>query len=267
MGSIHYTLIGEATNQLPLYVIHTVPLDQSYFKKSLENVQVDFQIVLIDLPGHGKSENVEDEGLEFDSMAKSIDELRTELNHDQIIVLGHGIGGFVAQSYSIRYEDHLAGLILVNTSPNAKYREAMAWNIREKYSKVTIQALEEYRERTDDKSVRARFTQSLATYFDPPNHELAKMLMNNAERIATQSYVHLSRAVIPNVDYRSQIRSYDKPTLIIGCKNDVWPLEASQLLRNDLIQAKYREMETGHFPMIVEPEEFWSTISKFVLEI
>jgi len=261
---LYHRIVGEKSAKDPLYLIHTTPLDGTYFEESLLKINLPFQIVIPDLPGHGQSQDVNEEDLAFNHMAEQIDQLREKLGHEQIYLLGHGVGGFVAQEYAIKFENHLKGLILLNTSPNTKYREMMAWNIREQYSKVTIQALEQYRGQTDDKSLRARFTQSLSTYFYPSDTEAAKELMDHAHRIGTDAYVYISREVIPNIGYRQQLRNLSIPVLVIACTNDVWPDSSAQLFRNDIIHANYAEFDTGHFPMIEAKDKFWQEITKFI---
>ncbi|MHA2502870.1 MAG: alpha/beta fold hydrolase, partial [Candidatus Kariarchaeaceae archaeon] len=201
--------------------------------------------------------------LELASMASAIDTIRTELNLDKISLMGHGIGGFVVQQYAIQFSSHVSSVILVNTSPNAKYRETMGWNIREKFNKVTRQALDQYRGETTEKSLRTRFTQSLATYFDPVNHDAAKELMDNASSIGTEAYVFLAQHVIPKVDFRKALRTVNVPVLVIAGTNDVWPSTSSQLFRNDMLQAEFEEFAGGHFLMIDNTDNFWNKIKEF----
>ena len=75
----------------------------------------------------------------------------------------------------------------------------------------------------------------------------------------------ISNNILSNLDYRAKLRSFNGESLIIFSKNDVWPKSASQKLRNDLINAKYIELDTGHFPMIENAEKFWLEIFDFAL--
>lgn len=266
MSVLDYEVLGEENGLSPLLVIHTTPLDRSYLHNSLKMVPIRGQIILIDLPSHGLSADIPEEYLDFEHMAEYIDKLRIKLNTDKISILGHGIGGIVALFYLINHEKHLDHLILVNTAGDNRYRRTMAWNIREKYSKVTIQALDEYYGKTDDKSVKVRFTQALATYFNPIDHEKANDLLDNCSRIATDTYVYISRAVLPDYNVRELIRNTSRPTLIIVSRDDVWPPESSTLLRNDLPHAKFQEFDGGHFVMLEHPDEFWARVFNFLYE-
>ena len=45
---------------------------------------------------------------------ESIEDWRKELNLERMVLLGHGFGGFLACSYSIRYPNHVNALVLVD---------------------------------------------------------------------------------------------------------------------------------------------------------
>ncbi len=260
-------LKSENSDANTLLCIHTTPLDKNYFLHNLENIKLMMNIILIDLPNHGNSITFkDDEKYNMQDISAEIKNIQDNLNITNIYLLGHGFGGMVAIDYATRYHQKVSKLILVNSSPDSKYREELAWNIRQFYSKVTIQALDEYRGKTDDKSIRARFTQALSTYFHPRSFEEATKLMDLSEKIASKDYVHISNNILSNLDYRAKLRSFNGESLIIFSKNDVWPKSASQKLRNDLINAKYIELDTGHFPMIENAENFWREIFDFALD-
>ena len=88
MSKLHYTTINEADNRTPVYLLHTTPLDGTYLRKSLDDLEIDNlgdrSIYVIDLLSHGKSEIVED--LSFINIIKEIDTLRSELGHEKIIM-------------------------------------------------------------------------------------------------------------------------------------------------------------------------------------
>jgi len=260
MVNLHFTLINGKGNKPPFFLIHTIPFDSSYLQNSLSEINFDRDLYLVDLPNHGESDDQKVETLNFEKIANRIEDLRQDLGLNKIVMYGHGIGGFVAQHYVLTYGKYLDALVLSNTSSNAKYRKEMAWNIRDKFSSVTIQALNEYAGLTDDKSVRVRFTQSLAAHFDPMNHEKAKGIMDGSFRISTEAYVYLSQYVIPKHDLRERLRKIKVTTLLLGGKEDVWPKSALQFLENDISHARSLLLDGGHFPMIDNPKLYWNTI-------
>ncbi len=264
---LNYEVVEGDIAQLPVFMIHTTPLDSSYLIRSFRDIKPANTIITIDLPSHGKSEDTKVINLTFKKIADEIEKLRQELDHPSIVMYGHGVGGFVAQNYAIKYQKYLKGLILSNTAPNFKYRTEMAWNIRERFSKVTIQAMEGYAGKTDEKSISARFTQGLAVYFKPTNHDEAKKLLNDCYRLAAKAFVYLSQYEIPKHDLREKLRKIHIKTLIISGKDDVWPEKSSLLIKNDIIHARLETIASGHFPMIDNTQKYWELIIEWLSEI
>jgi pimeloyl-ACP methyl ester carboxylesterase len=140
----------------------------------------------------------------------------------------------------------------------------MAWNIRDRFTKMTRQAIEDYFGKIDDQSIRMRFTRSLAVHFQPTDHEIAKKIMDECHRIASETYVHLSQNEIPKHDLREQLRKIKIKTLIMSNKEDVWPTNASLLIKNDINHATLIVQEGGHFHMLENPIEYWQSINEWV---
>jgi proline-specific peptidase len=262
MSKIHYQQIDGDSAKPVIICLHTAPLDSSYLLTSLTNFKPTNPVIAIDLPGHGQSPD--EDKLTFEQMADRVEGLRQDLSLDRIIMYGHGIGGFVVQHYAIKYQKHLTGLIISNSAPNTKYREFMAWNIRDRYTKMTRQAIEDYYGKTDDQSIRMRFTRSLAVHFQPTNHERAKKIMDDCHRIASELYVHLSQNEIPKHDVREQLRKIKVKTLIMSNKEDVWPTNASLLIKNDINHATLLVQDGGHFHMLENPQEYWNAIDTWI---
>ncbi|MDH5647960.1 MAG: alpha/beta hydrolase [Candidatus Heimdallarchaeota archaeon] len=261
---VFWKVLFDDSERIPLYLIHTIPLDSSYFETSLTGINISQPVILIDLPGHGRSPAVNLENINFENMADEIEKIRDDRNDVVINILGHGVGGFTVLYYALKYGSKINRIILSNTSANNKYRNSLAWNVRQRYSKITKQALENYMGKTDEKSIKIKFTQSLAVYFNPTNHEMAKKILDNCTKIATQEYVHLATNILPNYDIRESIRKIKNKTLIIAGKNDVWPYESVLLLQNDLIQAEFKLNEGGHFFLLENPEDYWSFIDDWL---
>lgn len=255
---VFYTKIDGDVSRPPLFMIHTVPLDSTYLLESLKGIKTDQTLVLLDLPSHGKSDDVSNEDVTFDFFVKKIDELRGQLGFKKIAIYGHGIGGFIAMKYAYTHQKRLSSLIVSNSAVNAYYRNQMAWNIRNTYSKLVKDAFEKSYGETDDKSIRMRLTQSLAAHFHPLDKEKAVYLMDSAHRIATEAYVLISHYQIQNYDIREKVRAVRCPTLILGGAYDVWPVSEVQKINTDIKQGEQQFFPSGHFPMIETGEKYWN---------
>ena len=57
----------------------------------------------------------------MEQLSADADALRAELGFDDMVLIGHSYGGFIAQDYAVRYGDSLRGLVLVDTVPVFDY--------------------------------------------------------------------------------------------------------------------------------------------------
>ncbi|MCE7736728.1 MAG: alpha/beta hydrolase [Candidatus Heimdallarchaeota archaeon] len=255
-------------NPTPLFLLHTSPLDHNYLLNSLPKGYVpSCPFYFVDLSSHGNSPDIENKQLSFKKLADQVDQLRNHLDLEKISIFGHGIGGFVAQYYATYHRKHTSALIISNSSPNHNYREEMAWNIRDNFSKGVKQKLADYEGRTDEESLRFKFKTSLTYHFSPPNEEKANELLESISRFPNDAYVIISNYLIPILDLRQYNQKLKIPVLIISGVNDVWPKSILKMFQTDIPNATYETLETGHFPMIEDPDNFWSVVNTWIAQI
>lgn len=99
-----------------LILIHGNSSQKSIFQNLIKEVRDHFNIIAIDLPGHGQSQKRETYSIPL--MAESINELIKELKIERVHVLGHSLGGHVAIHLSELIE--FAHLVLVGCPPLSK---------------------------------------------------------------------------------------------------------------------------------------------------
>ena len=86
-----------------------------YFQKGLQTV---CEVVLVDLPGHGKSGG---EGLRtIEGYVESVRAVITENGLEGCYLVGHSMGGAIAISLALAAPELLAGLVLVGTGARLK---------------------------------------------------------------------------------------------------------------------------------------------------
>ncbi|GAB3639975.1 alpha/beta fold hydrolase [Spirosoma arcticum] len=104
----------------PLILIHGWSSDSTqwyYLKKRLSQ---SYRLMLMDLPGLGKSGKPENKDYSLDKFARDLDAVIDLAGSRKPIVLGHSIGGMTILTYckqlSARLSDRVAGLVLVHTT-------------------------------------------------------------------------------------------------------------------------------------------------------
>ena len=116
---IYYKLIGEGK---PLIILHGGPgASHDYLLPWLLPLARTNQLVFIDERGSGRSERLADpHEYTVENMVADVEAVRQALDFDQIDLLGHSYGGVLAQAYALKYQEHLAHLVLASTFPSTK---------------------------------------------------------------------------------------------------------------------------------------------------
>ena len=95
-------------------LLHSLALDRSVWDGLLPFVLEEFQVLVPDLPGHGRSAPLE--GVTIEAMADEVSVLiRHEAEHP-VILVGLSLGGCVAQSVAVRHPQLVRGLGLIDTT-------------------------------------------------------------------------------------------------------------------------------------------------------
>jgi pimeloyl-ACP methyl ester carboxylesterase len=112
---IHYSDQGKG----PVVVLlHGFMESTAMWKNLISELQSNYRIIAIDLPGHGKSECL---GYvhTMEDMADAVWEVLRKLKIRKPIILGHSMGGYVGLAYIDRHPDHCKALCLYHSTSKA----------------------------------------------------------------------------------------------------------------------------------------------------
>lgn len=85
-----------------------------------------FTVVRWDQPGHGASPEVAPDAYGPDL---AYDSLCSVIGDEQVVLIGHSLGGYLSCRFAIEHPDQTAALVLVATGPGFRSVDAMnAWN-------------------------------------------------------------------------------------------------------------------------------------------
>ncbi|WP_313635765.1 alpha/beta hydrolase [Empedobacter sp.] len=73
------------------------------------------QIITIDLPGHGNSENFQEVNT-MEEMAEKVIEVLDELNLEKVAFVGHSMGGYVTCALADLFPERVENIVLINSS-------------------------------------------------------------------------------------------------------------------------------------------------------
>ncbi len=118
-GRVHYEVHGpdrqdhDAPGAEPLTVVfaHGVTMDQRTFELQADALKDHYRVVLLDLPGHGRSQKVD---LKTDYSARAanvINELLDELDAQRVVLVGQSLGSTLCQRAASLSPDRVVGSV------------------------------------------------------------------------------------------------------------------------------------------------------------
>ncbi|MFT5779130.1 MAG: esterase [Crocinitomicaceae bacterium] len=96
----------------PLMILHGLFGSSDNWQSHALKLAEYYRVILVDLRNHGHSEWSEDSS--YEAMADDIFELCQEMNLEDLLLVGHSMGGKVAMHFALKHEDLLEKLIIVD---------------------------------------------------------------------------------------------------------------------------------------------------------
>jgi pimeloyl-ACP methyl ester carboxylesterase len=124
---IHVVDIGPRESaKPPVVLIHGASVNLRDMKMALGDIlSADRRVILIDRPGRGYSDRTNGEW-RLDRQAAAINGVVNILNVEKPIIVGQSLGGAVALSYALQYQDEMGGLVLL-AAVSHEWPGGVAW--------------------------------------------------------------------------------------------------------------------------------------------
>lgn len=106
---LNYREYGEGK---PLVILHGLFGFSDNWQTHAKRLADYYRVITVDLRNHGKSPWSDE--VSYTSMAEDVHELCVDLGLNEIILMGHSMGGKVAMYFALKYEEILEKLIVVD---------------------------------------------------------------------------------------------------------------------------------------------------------
>jgi 3-oxoadipate enol-lactonase len=239
----------------PLFLFHSLLSDRASFDRIVPELARQFQVVVADLPGFGRSEPFAG-GLDAiaDRMAGLVRGLAGE---GRAIVLGNGYGGFVALQMAIRHPGLARRLLLADCG--ARFSEPGRQALRNMAAAAASGGLVSI----SDIAMRRLF----APGFQAANPELV------AERRAAFLRTDLATfrqacLILAELDLTGELHKAATPALVlVGDEDEATPPPMSVALIEGLPQARLAILPgCAHVPQLQAPDLFLKAVAGFLAE-
>jgi pimeloyl-ACP methyl ester carboxylesterase len=262
--------IAEAgTGGRPLLLVHGFTGAKEDFTEWLDALaDAGWHAVANDNRGHGASSKPDDEaGYSFELLADDLLALANQLwgPDAPFVLLGHSMGGMVAQVVALRSPDRLAGLVLMDTlhGPLPFITRADVDAAKHVVKEHGIDGL-------------AAALAERGAVLDTPAHD--RVLRDRPDYqafndrkfrdTAPMAYGGLLDAMFSASDRLDALRSLSMPTLVITGEQDRPIVKPSQAMADAIPGAELSVIpEAGHSPQFENPTAWWDALSTFLARV
>ncbi len=244
---VHYKSLG--SGDTALVFVHGWSCDHSFWRNQASAFDGKIRVILVDLPGHGKSDKPKiDYTMEL--FAKAVNAVLTEAGVNSAVLAGHSMGTPVARQFYRLYPKKTRALIAVDGSLKQLTQDAK--QIEQIMSRFAGPDFQE----NVGKFVDGMF---LPQTSDSVRKSVKDVMANAQQHVATSAMKNMFDASIWKDD------EIKVPLQVINAKQPFWSPEYEQYVRKIAPQVDYRVMEgVGHFLMMEKPEEFNAIMTGFL---
>lgn len=112
---LHYREQG-VSQGVPILLLHGNSGSLHVFESLIDRLNDKRRIISIDLPGHGLTGPSPAEDYSYQGFAQALDLVRTKLDIDRLVLVGHSMGGWIAWRYAADHSDAVSELVLIAAS-------------------------------------------------------------------------------------------------------------------------------------------------------
>jgi pimeloyl-ACP methyl ester carboxylesterase len=248
----------------PLLLVHGFTGTKEDFTDYLDLLAaLGWHAVAPDLRGHGASAHPEgQESYSLALFAADLVALSEALGWRSFSLLGHSMGGMVAQVVALEVPERLAGLILMDTShgnPDG-IDPAMVALGRSVVADGGISVLVELQRELDDPLSSPAYERLCATRAGYRAWTEAKTLAASSDM-----WMAMTEEMLDQKDRLDALGSLSTPTLVIVGEQDAGFIEHSRRMAEAIPKARLAVIaHAGHSPQFEAPEQWWQEVAGFL---
>ncbi len=249
---MHYEVSGRGR---PVLLLHGWLGSWALWRSTIEFLSREFRTYALDFFGFGES-NDRDQNFSIDNFVGSVDQFMDRLGIVKAPLIGHSMGGTVSLGASIRFPEKIVKTTVIGSPINGA-----SLNILLKFSGYRGIASIIW---TTPFLFRL-FLRGYAHYISRNGKILGDMMIRDVGNLSVDAFFQ-SIGTLRETDLREQISTLPMPVMGIYGKYDrIVNPKQNKVLAEHLPASRIEWFEnSGHFPMIDEPERFHETIRDFL---
>ena len=237
----------EAGSGPPLVLVHGAGGSADLWQPQLAGLADLTRVVAPDLPGHGPLGGRGEPSIA--AYTEWLDAFLAALDPGPVFLVGHSMGGAVAQAEALARPERLAGLVLIATAARLRVLARLVDLLR------------------GDPREGRRLIQDLSFAAGAPREHVEmvdRILREGAPLVTLGDYLACDR-----FDVRDRLATIRTPTLVLtGAEDRLTPPKGGRLLAEAIPGARLVEIAAaGHFPQLEQPVAVNGAIREFLASL
>lgn len=252
-------VIGKGTQ--PMLFAHGYGCDQNMWRYVYPAFEEDYQVILFDHTGAGKSDESQYSYEKYNSLegySEDLLEICEYLDLKDVVLVAHSVSSMIAVLAANKEPERFSRLILIGPSPRYINDGDYAGGFNREDIDELIEALN-----SNYLGWAANMAPVIMGNGEKP--ELGEELTNSFCRTNPEIAKHFAKVTFLS-DNREDLAAVKVPTLVMQCKEDVIaPREVGEYVHKNIRNSSFRILEaTGHCPNLSAPEETLSVMKEFL---
>ena len=243
---VHYKVLG--SGQPTLLLVHGWTCNLGFWKGQA-SLSDEMRVVLVDLPGHGRSDKPE-RAYSMELMARALDAVLSDAKIEKAVLVGHSMGTPVVWQFSRLHPEKTQALIAVDGSFRSNFKtqeERERWASRNKGGG-------DYKTR-----MASRLDGLIGTTAAPQlRDEIKAEMLRTPEHVAASCSYEMT-------DPKVYVKDPPIGVPVLGVYTSQWPKDYRPEIAGFIPKLDYRTLDgAGHFLMMERPDAFNDLVRAFL---
>jgi pimeloyl-ACP methyl ester carboxylesterase len=243
---VHYKVLG--SGQPTLLLVHGWTCNLGFWRGQA-SLSDEMRVVLVDLPGHGRSDKPE-RAYSMELMARALDAVLSDAKIEKAVLVGHSMGTPVVWQFSRLHPEKTQALIAVDGSFRSNFKtqeERERWAARNKGGG-------DYKTR-----MASRLDGLIGTSATPElRDEIKAEMLRTPEHVAASCSYEMT-------DPKVYVKDPPIGVPVLGVYTSQWPKDYRPEISGFIPKLDYRTLDgAGHFLMMERPDAFNDLVRAFL---
>ncbi|MDD3374473.1 MAG: alpha/beta hydrolase [Candidatus Omnitrophica bacterium] len=253
----HYNVLGKGNC---IFFIHGWAANMRVFSQQARYFSQEYKVVLVDLPGHGKTNWKE---ITFDDIATGIKDIADVIGINKFSIVGSSMGGFVGLKIAQLFPQRVEKLAMIGSLPKFLKTQKRPLGLTEfEMNKLKQQIQTKY------PGILDIFFRSLFTLQERESEKFKWIhQFRKQEKVPQREALESFLEMLKEGDLTEFAESVNIPILFLAGRKDYICSQSSlKFIGNIVPKATIEFMEDcGHFPFLIKSEEFNKKVEKFLI--